>query len=37
MAAVKQLKTVQISETWPDIYNKGYMHQFQSESTHNMD
>ena len=30
----KQLKTMKMSEAWPDTYNKGYIHQFQPEHTH---
>ena len=30
----KQLKIMEVSETWPDIYDKGYLHQFQFEPTH---
>ena len=30
----KQLKTMELSEAWPDIYSLGYMHQFQPEPTH---
>ena len=28
------MKTMQISEAWPDIYDEGYIHQFQPELTH---
>ena len=34
MAQHKQLKTMEMSEAWPDIYNEEYIHQFQSELTH---
>ena len=30
----KQLKTMEMSETWPDIFYERYIHQFQSEPTH---
>ena len=30
----KQLKTMEMSEAWPDIYNEGFIHQFQPEPTH---
>ena len=30
----KQLKTMEISEAWPDTFDEGYIHQFQSEPTH---
>ena len=30
----KQLKTMEISEVWPDTYDEGYIHQFQPEPTH---
>ena len=30
----KLLKTIEMSEVWPDTYNEGYIHQFQSEPTH---
>ena len=29
----KQLKTMQMSEAWPDIYDKWYIHQLQPETT----
>ena len=30
----KQLKTMEMSEAWPDIYNEGFVHQFQPEPIH---
>ena len=30
----KQLKTMGMSEAWPDIFYEGYRHQFQPEPTH---
>ena len=30
----KQLKTMEMSETWPDIFYEGYIHQFQPGPTH---
>ena len=30
----KQLKTMEMSEAWPDIYNEGYIQEFQPETTH---
>ena len=30
----KQLKTMEMNETWPDIFYEGYIHQFQPGSTH---
>ena len=30
----KLLKTMEVSEVWPDTYDKGYIHQFQPEPTH---
>ena len=30
----KQLKTMEMCEAWPDIYNEWYIHQFQPEHTH---
>ena len=30
----KQLKTSEVSEAWPDIFNEGYIHQLQAETTH---
>ena len=30
----KQLKTMEISEAWPDTFDEGYIHQFQPEPTH---
>ena len=30
----KQLKTMDMSEAWPDIFYEWYIHQFQSEPTH---
>ena len=30
----KQLKTTEISEAWPDIYDEGCIHQLQPECTH---
>ena len=33
----KQLKTIKISEAWPDIYDDGYIHQFHPENTHKID
>ena len=30
----KQLKTMEMSEAWPDIFYEGYAHQFQPEPTH---
>ena len=27
------MKTMEVIEAWPDIYDGGYMHQFQPEST----
>ena len=30
----KQLVIMEMSDTWPDIYNKGYINQFQPEHTH---
>ena len=32
----KQLKTMEMSEVWPDTYNEGYIHQFQPEPTHKL-
>ena len=29
----KQLKTMEMSEALPDIYDEGYIHQFQPEPT----
>ena len=29
----KQLKTMQMSQAWPDIYDKWYIHQLQPETT----
>ena len=29
----KQLKIMEINETWPDIFYDGYIHQIQSEPT----
>ena len=29
----KQLKTMKMSEAWPDIYNEEYIYQFQPETT----
>ena len=29
----KQLRTIEMSETWPDIYDEWYIHQFQPEPT----
>ena len=29
----KQLKTMEVSEAWPDTYDEGYIHQFQPELT----
>ena len=31
---LKQLKTMEMSEAWPDTYNEGSIHQFQPEPTH---
>ena len=28
----KQMRTIEMSEIWPDIYDKGYIHQFQPSS-----
>ena len=33
----KQLKTMEMSEAWPDIYNEGYIQEFQPETTHKID
>ena len=33
----KQLKTIEMSETWPDTFDEGYIHQFQPEPTHESD
>ena len=30
----KQLKTIEMSEAWPDIFYEGYIHQLQPEPTH---
>ena len=30
----KLLKTMEMSEVWPDTYNERYIHQFQPEATH---
>ena len=30
----KLLKTMEMNKVWPDTYDKGYIHQFQPESTH---
>ena len=30
----KQLKTMQMSEAWPDTFDEGYIHPFQPEPTH---
>ena len=30
----KQLKTMEMSEAWPDTFNEGYIHQSQPEPTH---
>ena len=30
----KQLKTMKISEALPDIFDEGYIHQFQPETIH---
>ena len=30
----KQLKTMEMSEAWPDTYDEGYIHHFQSELAH---
>ena len=30
----KQLKTIEMSETWPDIFYEEYIHQFQHEPTY---
>ena len=30
----KQLKTMGMKEAWPDIYDEGYIHQFQPEPTY---
>ena len=30
----KQLKTMKMSESWSDIYDEGYIPQFQHEPTH---
>ena len=30
----KQLKTMQMSEAWPDISFEGYIHEFQPNPTH---
>ena len=29
-----QLKTMGMKEAWPDIYDEGYIHQFQPEPTY---
>ena len=31
----KQLKTMVMTEVWPDIFHDGYIHQFQPEPTQN--
>ena len=31
---LKQLKTMEMNETWPDIFYEEYTHQFQPEPTH---
>ena len=28
----KQMRTIEMSEIWPDIYDEGYIHQFQPSS-----
>ena len=33
-AAHKKLKTMEMSEAWPDIFYDGYIHQFELELTH---
>ena len=30
----KQMKTMKMSETWPDTFYEGYIHQFQPEPIH---
>ena len=30
----KQVKTMAMSEAWPDTYNEEYIHQFQPEPSH---
>ena len=30
----KQVKIMKMSEAWPNIYDEGYIHQFQPELTH---
>ena len=30
----KHLKTMEMSEAWPDTFNEEYIHQFQPELTH---
>ena len=34
MAAAQQLKTMEMSEAWPNIFYEGYIHQFQAKPTH---
>ena len=34
MTAAQAIQNTEVSEAWPDTYDEGYIHQFQSELTH---
>ena len=34
MITVQQLKSMEMNEAWPDIYDDGYVNQIQAGSTH---